>query len=90
MTRGSGPDATAVVPRVQCGRGRSERGETGCKVDEIGVVPLDADPLVAAEVLTPEPEPGVPREAAGVVASTGRVRWRALVQLGVENRARQL
>ena len=70
--------------RCQCssaGRGRLERGEGRVGVDEVVVVAVGAP-----QVLAPESEPGLTREAPRAVTEAGGVARFAIVEHGVDDR----
>ena len=85
MARWSRPVAAGLVPLVERGGGRTKRGEARCRIDEVVVVLV-----VAPEVLAPQSESCVPRELPGGLGSSGRMAGGSIVELGVENRAREL
>ena len=60
---GAWTSSSAAIPRVELTCGPRERGEATGRIDEIAMVAV-----IAAEVLAPEPQPGVAGEAPGTVA----------------------
>ncbi len=77
--------SSGLVPLVEGGCGFRQGHEAVRRLEEVGVVPVDA-----LEVFAPEAESRVAREAAGTVAEPTGVGWVALVDVAVDYRARDL